>query len=128
MNIESRINALEKQIRRQRWIGLFLALGFIAILTMGVGDDSEEIFEMLRTKNLMISNAEGSDSTLISKSGVLFFNKETRPMALYSNIGFTLFGRDGDVVASLSHAEDHDGATLKIRNKAGELVTVHGGF
>jgi len=128
MDIESRIDTLEKQISRQRWIGVVAALCLVAILTMGIGEDSEEIFEMLRTKNLMISNAEGSDSTLISKSGVLFFNKETKPMALYSNIGFTLFGRDGNVVASLSHAEDHDGATLKIRNRAGELVTVEGGF
>jgi len=128
MNLESRIKALEKQVRRQRWVGAAAALCVVAILTMGVGDDPDEIFEVLRAKNVMISNAEGSDSTLISKSGVLFFNDETRPMALYSNIGFTLFGRDGDVVASISHAEDHDGATLKIRNRAGELVDVEGGF
>lgn len=127
--LESRIHSLEKQVKRQRWIGIAVGLCVVAALTVGAALDEDEVHDVLKARSIVVSDGEGKDSALLSKSGVLYFDGKGKPMALYSNLGITLYGRgsENDAIVIIGQSDDGDSGSISVRNKAGEMVAIGDG-
>ena len=62
-DIEARMNALEKQVRRQRWIGAVAGLCVIAAFTTGAVTD--EVHDVLKAKKIVVVGNEGNELVIL---------------------------------------------------------------
>jgi hypothetical protein len=63
-NLESRIQCLERQLKRQRWVSAVILL--IAVAAVGVAATTTPVSEEVRAKKLIIVNDNGKNAIQLS--------------------------------------------------------------
>ena len=129
MNIEARLERLEKQI--QFYKGLVVVLAVVIVAGVSMGQAKSDIVDVLKCRKLEVYNPTGSIAAVISADdgGYLSIrNKEGKPAAVIAadddggHLG--IYNKEGKGVILISAYDDS--GHLSIRNKTGESIMFDG--